>query len=162
MQNTNPLKAILGGFIATLVMTMMMYAAPMIGMPKMDVAGMLGSMFNGGQPLEMTSGLWWMGMMIHFVNGTVVFALIYAYLLYGWLPGGPWLRGLTWGLILWFLYQVMIMPVMGKGIFGINTPAPMMMVLGSMMGHIVYGAILGAIAGEQAVRHAYMHQERHP
>lgn len=162
MQSANPMKAIVGGFIATLVMTMMMYAAPMVGMPKMDLAGMLGSMFNGGQPPEMMSGLWWMGMMIHFVNGTVVFALIYAYLLYGWLPGSPWLRGMTWGLMLWLVSQVMVMPMMGKGVFSANTPVPMMMVLGSMMGHILYGAILGAIAGEQAVRHGYVRQERHP
>lgn len=45
MQNANPMRAVMGGFIGTLVMTMMMYAAPMMGMPKMDIAGMLGSDF---------------------------------------------------------------------------------------------------------------------
>jgi len=65
----------------------------------MDLPGMLGSMFNSREPPEMMSGLWWIGMMIQFVNVTVV-ALIYAYLLYDWLPGSPWLRGLTWWLIL--------------------------------------------------------------
>lgn len=64
--------------------------------------------------------------------------------------------------MLWLVFQVMVMPMMGKGVFSANTPAPMMMVLGTMMGHIVYGAILGAIAGEQAVRHGYVRQERHP
>jgi Thiol:disulfide interchange protein len=161
MQNANPSKAVLGGFIATLAMTMMMYAAPMMGMPKMDLAGMLASMFSGGQPPQAMSGMWWMGMLIHFINGSVVFALIYAYVLYGWLAGSPWLRGLTLGLILWFLAQVMVMPMMGAGVFSANTPAPMMMVVGSLMGHMIYGAILGAIAGEQAVRHEYTRQERH-
>jgi len=52
--------------------------------------------------------------------------------------------------------------MMGKGVFSANTTASMMMVLGSMMGHIAYGAVLGEVAGEQSGRHAYMHQERHP
>ena len=99
------------------------------------------------QPL---STAWWM--VIHFVNGTVIFPLIYAYLLYAVLPGSPWLKGVLWGLILWLIMQVMGMPMMGMGFFSANMPQTVMSVMGSLMGHIIYGAILGAIAGSQAVR----------
>ena len=99
----NASRAILAGFVATLAMTMMMYAVPMMGMPKMDIAAMLGSMFSGGQMPEPMSGTWWTGMIIHFINGTIIFALIYAYLLYSLLPGSGWAKGLIWGLLLWFL-----------------------------------------------------------
>ncbi len=152
MERANAGRAILAGLIATLVMTMIMYAAPMMGMPKMDLAAMLGSMLNGGQMPAPMSGSWMIGMMMHFINGTIIFPLIYAYLLYPLLPGSPWLKGVLWGIILWLISQAMMMPMMGMGFFSANGPQPMMTVIGSLIGHIIYGAILGAIAGTQAVR----------
>jgi hypothetical protein len=95
MHHANSSRAILAGFIATLVMTMIMYAAPMMGMPKMDIAGMLGSLFNGMEAPPAMSALWWTGMIIHFVDGTILFPLVYAYFLYGLFTGSPWLRGAT-------------------------------------------------------------------
>jgi hypothetical protein len=60
MRKAEPGKAIFGGFIATAVMTMMMYVAPAMGMPKMDIAAMFGSMLGNQMPAPMT-GAWWMG-----------------------------------------------------------------------------------------------------
>ncbi len=62
----------------------------------MDIAALLGSLFGHGIPAAMT-GLWWVGMMWHFISGTIVFSLIYSYLVYGWLPGSNWFRGMIWG-----------------------------------------------------------------
>jgi uncharacterized membrane protein YagU involved in acid resistance len=149
MEKPNLGKAILGGFIATLVMTMMMYAAPMVGMPKMDTAAMLGSMMSQRMPAPM-SGPWLAGMVMHFLNGAIIFPLIYALLLTRILPGAQWLKGLIWGLILFLLAQMMVMPMMGMGIFSANAPKAMMSVMGSLMGHVIYGVILGGIAGGMA------------
>ena len=166
METVNVSRAIGAGFVATLVMTLMMYMAPMMGMPKMDIAAMLGSMFAGDMPQPWT-GAWWTGMINHFITGTIIFPLIYAYLLYPFLAGGNWLRGTEWGLILFVLAQAIVMPMMGMGFFSANSPQPMMSVVGSLIGHVIYGAILGAIAGEQAthVGHAeragYERRERH-
>lgn len=124
MYGANASKAILGGFVATMIMTMMMYAAPMMGLPKMDLAAMIGSMFAGRQMPAPYSGAWWMGMLMHFINGSVIFALIYGYLVHSILAGSPWLRGLEWGLILWLLAQVVAMPMMGMGIFSANSQQP--------------------------------------
>jgi len=132
-------------------MTAMMYAAPMMGMPKMDVAAMLGSMVSQGMSAP-GSGAWWMGMIAHFINGTIIFPLVYAYALYPALPGEPWLKGAMWGLILWFLSQAMVMPMMGLGFFSSKTPVAIMGVIGSLIGHAAYGALLGGIAGTGAVR----------
>lgn len=148
--SANPSKAILGGFVATLAMTILMYAGPMMGLPRMDIAAMLGSLFAGGQPPLVGSSMWWAGMVLHFVNGSVIFSLLYGYAVYGWLRGDTWLRGTIWGFALWLLAQVMVMPIMGMGMFSANTPAPAPMVLGSLIGHLVYGAILGQLAGVQA------------
>jgi uncharacterized PurR-regulated membrane protein YhhQ (DUF165 family) len=135
-------KAVFAGFFATLAMTMLMYVAPMMGMPKMDIAAMLGGMLGGGMP-EPMGGSWLLGMFIHFVNGTVIFPLIFAFLLYGRFPGAPVAKGILWGVILWFLAQAMVMPMMGAGFFASNAPQPFLAVFGSLMGHLVYGAILG-------------------
>jgi len=61
MERANAARAILAGFIATLVMTIMAYAAPMMGLPKMDFAAMLGAIFSGQM-----GGAWWMGMIMRF------------------------------------------------------------------------------------------------
>lgn len=60
-------KAIAGGFLGTVVMTMMMYfiAPIMLGGP-MDVAAMLGSFLGGS---------WLLGMLMHLINGSIVFPL---------------------------------------------------------------------------------------
>ncbi len=145
----NPKRAIGAGFIATLVMTMLAYVAPMMGMPKMDFAAMLGSMFVGEMPAVM-SGAWLLGMLIHFIDGTVIFSLIYSNFLYGYLPGSNWLKGVIWGGVLWALSQVIVMPVLGMGLFSANAARTGMVVIGSLIGHLVYGAILGKLAGVQA------------
>ena len=154
MQHATPGRAVVAGFVATLVMTMMIYMAPHMGMPNMDIAGMLGSMMNGGQMPAAMSGPWLLGMMVHFLLGTLLFPLLYAYVVYGLLPGKAWVRGLTWGIILWFAMMVMPLPMMGKGFFASNTPQPLLFAMGAFMGHLIYGAILGALAGEQAHREA--------
>lgn len=137
MQRPTIRRAILGGFVATVAMTIVMYAGPAMGMPKMDIAAMLGSLLGGN---------WWLGMTLHFLNGSIFFPLLYAYVLFSVLPGAAWLKGVQWGLILWFLAQGMVMPMMGMGFFSAGAPAPFPAVAGSFIGHSIYGAILGAIA----------------
>ncbi len=152
MKEVNTGRAIGAGFIATLVMTMLIYMAPLMGMPHMDIAAMLGSLMHGGQMPAVQSGPWWLGMVAHFMMGTLLFPLLYAYVIYGLLPGKPWARGLAWGFILWLLMMVMVMPMMGKGFFAGNTPQPFLFMMGTLIGHLLYGAVLGAVAGSQASR----------
>lgn len=131
-------KAILGGLLGTLAITFMMYVvSPIIMGQPMDVAAMLGSLVGNS---------WALGMIWHFINGTVIFPLIFALVLWNWLPGGPVAKGAVWGLILWFLAQTVVMPMMGMGFFTANAGG-MMAVIGSLISHIIYGAILGAVTG---------------
>ncbi|MFQ5777657.1 MAG: DUF6789 family protein [Terriglobia bacterium] len=131
-------KAILGGVVGTALMTLMMYfVAPMMMGQRMDIAKMLGSMMGNS---------WMMGMVVHVINGTVIFPLIYVFLLYKFLPGAPWLKGTLWGVVLWLLAQVVVMPMMGGGMFS-SQMGGMMAAGGSLVGHVMYGAALGGIAG---------------
>jgi uncharacterized membrane protein YagU involved in acid resistance len=113
---------------------MMYFVAPMMLGHPMDIAKMLGSMLGEN---------WWAGMVMHFVNGTVIFPLIYVFLLYGVLQGSPVVKGISWGIALWLLAQVVVMPMMGAGFFSGSAMAAM----GSLVGHVAYGWLLGWIAG---------------
>lgn len=136
--NPNIIKAILGGIVGTLMMSLMMrFAAPMmIGQP-MDIAAMLGNMMGGVYAL---------GMAAHIMLGVFVFPLIYTILVFRLLPGGPLVKGMTWGLILWLIAETMVMPMAGAGFF-MSEIGGMKAVMAALMGHLVYGGLLGVITG---------------
>lgn len=129
-------NAVFGGIAGTIVMTlMMMFVAPMMtGMP-MDIAAMLGGMLGG----------YTMGMIAHIMMGVVVFPLVYVFI-YNYLPGAPIVRGLIWGVILWLAAIIVVMPMAGAG-FLMSNIGGMVAVMAALMGHLVYGGLLGAIAG---------------
>ena len=133
----NVTRLVLGGLVGTMAMTaMMMYmVAPMMGV-RMDIAAMLGSMLGGS---------WAAGMAMHFINGTVLFPLVYGYLLVSRLPGPPLLRGALWGVVLWLIAQTMVMPMMGAGLFS-AAAGGMVAAVGSLVGHVLYGTILGTVS----------------
>jgi len=138
-------RAALGGFVGTVAMTSMMYVVgPMMGL-HMDIAAMLGSMLGGS---------WAAGLMMHFVNGTAIFAAIYAYALYAHLPGSPAVRGTIWGVVLWLIAQTMVMPMMGAGLFS-SAMGGAMAAMGSLIGHILYGGLLGIVASSPELRVAH-------
>ncbi len=138
-------NAILGGFVGTAVMTLMLYlVAPMMGI-RMDIAASLGQMLGGG---------WTLGLVMHFINGSVIFSLVYALLLYRALPGGPVAKGIAWGVALWLIAQLMVVPMMGGGIFS-SKMGGMMAAMGSLVNHVIYGALLGWIAGPKAQPQAH-------
>jgi uncharacterized membrane protein YagU involved in acid resistance len=129
-------KTIIGGIVATLAMTMLMMVAPMMGMPKMNTGEMLGGMMGGSVIL---------GWMIHFVIG-IIFAYAYLYLVNKKLKiANNLLRGAIYGFIIFIFAQIMMA---GMGAMGIAPEMPKenmaMMIVGSIMGHLLYGTVLGA------------------
>lgn len=77
MKNVKLSRAIAAGFVGTLLMTMIMMFAPMMGMPKMDIAAMLGSML-AGQPPAMGNGFWLVGFGMHLMIGVVLLPAAFA------------------------------------------------------------------------------------
>lgn len=131
-------KAILGGFLGTIALTFMMkFVAPLMGV-HMDIAQNLANMMHVP---------WAAGMAVHFMNGTLIFPALYTFLLYRHLPGGPAVKGLIWGGILWFLLEVMVMPMLGMGVFGWEGPGAKG-AAAALLAHLVYGAVLGGVGGE--------------
>jgi uncharacterized membrane protein YagU involved in acid resistance len=142
MNKPNLPKAIGAGIVGTIAMTMMTMVAPMMGMPEMNIPKMLSDFM--GMPAIL-------GWAAHFMIGTT-FGLVYVYIFLSKLPGHQIFKGTIFGLFPWLLAQIMVNPMMGAGIFALNTPAPLMMVMGSLIGHLVYGTVLGAVYGFRTSR----------
>jgi uncharacterized membrane protein YagU involved in acid resistance len=137
----NLTKLFLGGLAGTAVMTLMMYfVAPMMLGQPMDIATMLGSVMGGS---------WALGMVAHFMNGAVIFPLVFAFVAASLLPGSATVKGVGWGVVLWLVAQLVVMPMMGAGVFSANAGG-MMAAVASLMGHVVYGGLLGTIGGAPA------------
>jgi hypothetical protein len=131
-------KTIAGGFVGTIFLTLMMrFVAPMMTGQKMDIAARLGDMTGMGPTV---------GMIMHFFAGSVVFALTYAFVLFRFLPGAPWLKGMICGVIFWLGLEIAMMPMIGGGFFSSHIGG-MKIVVAALIAHVVYGAALGGIAG---------------
>ena len=128
-------RAVLGGLVATALMTVLMLMAPWMGLPPMNIGAMLGSMMGGS---------YFLGWMAHFVIGAIL-AILYAALFATRLPGPGFVRGALYGAAPWIVAQLVVMPMMGAGVFGGSFGAG----FGSLMGHLVYGAVLGGVYGTE-------------
>ncbi len=126
-------KAIVAGLVGTAAMTLVgLYVAPMMGMPRMNPAEMLAGAMGGNMMLG------WVG---HFMIGAIL-AVIYA-IVAPMLPGPPAVRGAIYSIAPWLMAMVVVMPMMGMPMFA----GAAVMAMGSLIGHLVYGAVMGAIYG---------------
>ncbi len=129
-------QSIIAGLVATAVMTGFMFLAPMMGLPKMN-------------PVEMLSGMMGVSLMIgyfmHFMIG-IIFAAVYVYLFNPKVHiSSKLLKGVLFGFAVFVFAQVMMF------IIGKMMPMPMpqdnmmLMMLGSLIGHLVFGIVLALI-----------------
>jgi hypothetical protein len=132
------IRAWIGGFAGTLVFTLMgLFVAPkMIGQP-MDVAALMAPMLGGSHTL---------GVIAHFALGTIAFPI--AYLLFGAnnLPGPGWLRGAIFLIPVYLVAMIIVMPVLGQGLFFGGGPKAIV----ALVGHLMFGLVMGGIIGKPA------------
>jgi uncharacterized membrane protein YagU involved in acid resistance len=131
-------------------MSMVMAMAPLMGMPKMDIVGMLGSMFT-------KDGNTALGWMMHLMMG-IIFALMYAVLwslhigaatlVFGALFGiGHWLiAGLIMGGVPMVHAGVKAGTVQAPGVYMMNNGG-IMAFMGGLIGHVVYGLVVALVYG---------------
>ena len=117
---------ILGGLAGGLVFGLMMQALGMIGM----IAMLVGS--------ESLAVAWAVHLAISALFGALYGAVV-APRITGWGPGLG--SGLVYGALLWVVGPLLLMPAkMGMPLFTIDT-----MALRSLVGHLVFGLVLGAV-----------------
>src|SRR5260370_29070733 len=140
MKNINFRRALLAGFAGTIVMSLIMMMAPLMGMPKMDVPGMLGRML-AGVPVAPGSAEWSVGLLMHLMIGTAMLSVAYAFVR-GYLPTeSPIAKGAIYGLLVWLISQVAVMPMMGAGLFSSNTPRGAAVAVGKRIGPLGFRTV---------------------
>lgn len=144
----NIIGAIVAGLAGTAVMSMIMAVAPRMGMPKMAIWELMGSMFD-------PQGNRTLGWVAHLMMG-VIFAVLYAGL---WSVGvgSPSLAGgALFGLAHWLIVGLMMggVPLMHAGIGAGRVIAPgfymvntggLLATMGGAVGHIVYGIVVALV-----------------
>ena len=128
-------QSLFGGVAGTVAMTLITWMAPLIGFPKMSPPDMLAGML--GLPV-------FAGWIMHFMIG-VIFALAYIFLLQNRLQkiSNRYTKGVVFGMIVFIFAQIMML-AMGAVFASMPSPAGSMalMMLGSVIGHIVYGVVV--------------------
>lgn len=132
-------RAIGAGIAGTLAMTAVgLWMAPLMGIPRMNPAEMLAGQMGGSVAI---------GWAAHLMIGSVL-AVLYA-AVSPFLSGPSAVRGAVYGIAPFLLAQVAVMPMMGMPFFsGFGA-----MAAGSLVGHLVYGGVVGwlyAGAGERS------------
>lgn len=140
----NIFAGVISGIVGTLAISMVMALGPIMGLPKMDIVGMLSTMF--GKPNRT------LGWIMHLMMG-VIFALIYAFLWSLGIGSVSWFVGLLFGIGHWLVVGVMfaLIPMVHAGIKSgeVNKPGlwmtnqgGLMAFVGGLMGHMVFGIVV--------------------
>jgi hypothetical protein len=133
----------LAGLSATAVLSLLMVMKAMMGlMPQLDILAMLaGAMGSPDTPL--------IGWIVHLAIGIVVYGAAIG-VLDPKLPGTSHVgHEVMLGVIGWLIMMVVLMPMAGAGLFGMNmgVMAPMV----TLVLHLIFGAVLGWFYGRSAV-----------
>ena len=140
----NARRAAIAGVIGTVVMTMLFFLEPLIGLPRIAEGGILSTVMSATVahlPVGFVGG--WV---VHFTVG-IALALLYAAVVVNRVPGAPAARGALYGALVFLGAQLVLMPLVGAGIFSRGDPARL---LGSLVGHLVYGGVVGWYYGRGA------------
>lgn len=144
----NILSAAIAGFVATIVFTMILVMAPKMGMPKMDIVSLLGSMFSAkSNPV--------LGWTMHLMMG-VVFALVYVFIWSLGFGAATWGIGLIFGVVHWLIVGMIMgmIPMLHVGIKSGAVKAPglwmtnnggVMAFMGGLVGHAIFGAVTALV-----------------
>jgi hypothetical protein len=128
------------GLLGALSMALAAYVFNLLGIPMPDLGRFIATKLLGYHSHRTR-----LGFVLHCING-VVLALIYAVLIVPILPGPYVIRGLIYGVALWLVMMVVLLPLLGDGLFGTRTSggmAPAALVL-----HVLYGIVLGIVVRE--------------
>lgn len=140
--------SVLAGFCATFAMTVTIaigyLIAYAIGSPGGSGIERWSWALTENELTENVGGAFGLGMVLNLTVG-VIWAMLYARFVEPALSGPGWRQGVTFALLPWLLSLVVFFPIMGAGLFGMDIGAGPLPVIGNLIVHLVYGAVLGTI-----------------
>lgn len=141
-------SSVLAGFCATFAMTVTIaigyLIANAIGSPDGSSIERWSWALTENELTENIGGAFGLGMVLNLIVG-VVWAMIYARFVEPLLSGPGWRQGVMFALIPWLLSLIVFFPIMGAGLFGMDIGAGPLPVIGNLIVHLVYGAVLGTL-----------------
>ena len=142
--------ALLAGFIASVAMVMAFAVAfvAALALSKLPVP-VLASWFYGlthNQLIDAAAPYLYAATAVFFVGG-LIWALLYALVGEPRLHGPSWKRGVEFAMIPWLVSLVIFVPLLGGGVFGLSLGAGPLPIVGNLILHALYGAILGFVWG---------------
>lgn len=134
---------LIAGFAATVVLSALMMMKSAMGlMPQLNAIQMLTEMGANYAGLPATPMMGWI---MHFFIGTVMWGILFALTTNMW-PGGSYtVKGISFSIVAWLLMMLVPMPMAGAGLFGLNIG--IMAPVATLVLHIIFGAVLGAVYG---------------
>ena len=145
----NVIGAIVAGLVGTIVMSIALAGAPQMGMPKIDIVGMLGTTFSPRPNRAL-------GWILHLLIGCI-FGLIYAAIWSVGIGSVDVTIGLLFGIAHWLVAGLLfgLLPYVNAGMRAgvVQTPGRYLLKLGNMaffgglMSHIVFGLTVGLVYG---------------
>lgn len=136
-------SGLLAAFVATMLMAVILSIKSAIGVfPAVDIVLLLTTMAatHLGTPEHMA-----IGWAVHFFVGVLIWGPVFS-ILEPRLPGSDfWKRGIVFGVGAWLAMMIVVMPLSGAGIFGLETSIGVPII--ALLMHIVFGALLGGIYG---------------
>jgi uncharacterized membrane protein YagU involved in acid resistance len=130
-------RGVAAGFVATVVLSAMMLMKQSMGLiPELDPITMIAAMAGASSP-----AVGWIG---HFVIGSIIWGISFA-VVNPHLPGPYWLRGMVFAVGAWLMMMIVVMPMIGTGLFGfgLGIMAPGV----TFLLHVVFGLVLGGVYG---------------
>ncbi len=133
-------RGIAAGFAATCVLSILMLTKQWL--PQLDTITVLDGVAHdmvlaAGLPAPFAGWLW------HFVVGCLVWGWMYA-VMEQILPGThPWSKGLYFGFIATLLVWIIVLPLAGAGLFGMQLS--MLQPFVSLVQHLIYGIVLAMV-----------------
>lgn len=132
-------KGIVAGFIATVLLSILMLMKSAMGMlPALNVIQMQTQMLHSyiGTPAAPVVG--WIS---HFIIGTVVWGGLFGAFNHS-VPGrNELVKGMVFSVAAWLLMMFIVMPMAGAGFFGHNIGV--MAPVATLVLHLIFGAVMG-------------------
>ncbi len=138
-------RTVISGFIATFVMSMVAFIQGGIGLPVVDIGHIIVGSFNEVHVDEPYDILW--GNVAYFMGG-ILLALLWVVFLMEKVPGGWFLQGLLYGVMISVVSGLILSPLVSLaagdwfGFFYLDTWVPGLLILAGLIMHLTYGIVL--------------------